>query len=357
MAAPTIAENPYGSYFLITINNPTMTPALLEETISKKAAAKYFTFQKEQGENGTPHYQCYLETSKSVRLSTIRSWVEGHVIAVKPQPGDQGDYTRMRIRCRNYCRKDETRIEGPWEWHVDGIEWRVKTEQGKRNDIIDFKRKMDTPGMTEQQLALEEDSFAMWAKHQKIVAKYMTFKIPNRTKAPEVIIAYGPPGTGKSTWAVGDGCEGKSFFIKPANDKWWDGYEGQEVVIFDDFAGQHPWQELMTVCSLLTPMVQIKGSMAKMVASKLIFTTNVDPKLWYDTNNVKHPWEALERRVTEWCFFWSKETPGTYRSYKKYSEFKAAIDSVLACPETIEHVGDDFDWIVPATPQLNLNGF
>lgn len=51
----------------------------------------------------------------------------------------------------------------------------------------------------------------------------------------EVYWFYGPTGTGKSKLAFEIAKQASSFFVKDATNKWWCGYEQQEVVIVDDY--------------------------------------------------------------------------------------------------------------------------
>ncbi|EZG42884.1 replicase [Gregarina niphandrodes] len=118
--------------------------------------------------------------------------------------------------------------------------------------------------------------------------KKVTFARPK----PEVIVLWGPPGTGKShtARAVSD-----DYYVKPAG-PWWDGYFGQELVIFDDFYGSEKFCDMLRWLSENPIKVPIKGSMTDLLATKFIITSNVEPERWYPHVENK---DALMRRITD----------------------------------------------------------
>lgn len=66
----------------------------------------YAVYQKEKGDNGTEHYQGYVEFKMIMRLPGLKKLLP--TAHWEPRAGTQE-------QARNYCMKDDTRIEGPWE--------------------------------------------------------------------------------------------------------------------------------------------------------------------------------------------------------------------------------------------------
>lgn len=82
---------------------------------------------------------------------------------------------------------------------------------------------------------------------------------------------YGPPGTGKSRKARE---ENPKAFIKPIN-KWWDGYDNEDVVIIDEWEPENRLGFLLKVWADRYPFVgECKGGSRRMRPRKIIVTSN-----------------------------------------------------------------------------------
>ncbi|EZG42755.1 replicase [Gregarina niphandrodes] len=127
---------------------------------------------------------------------------------------------------------------------------------------------------------------AVTAYHRQV--KKVSFARPK----PEVSVLWGPPGTGKSHTARAV-CD--DYYVKP-DGQWWDGYQGQDVVIFDDFYGSEKYSDMLRWLSENPIKVPIKNSMTDLLATKFIITSNVEPNRWYPQIEDK---SALMRRITQ----------------------------------------------------------
>lgn len=90
---------------------------------------------------------------------------------------------------------------------------------------------------------------------------------------------------------------------------WWNGYQGEEVILFDDFRGEVNFSAVLTMTHEYRETVQTKGGVVEVNASYYIFTSNEPWTMWdswkgYD----KTPWE---RRVTDhFVMSWGKDENG-----------------------------------------------
>jgi len=106
-------RTPVFSNWIFTKNNPEPNFKLdLTELI------KYYVYQKERAT--TPHIQGYVILHKRISLQAMKVILPG--CHLEPRKG-------THKQAKDYCTKNETRIDGPWE---DGIE----PQQGKRTDLI-----------------------------------------------------------------------------------------------------------------------------------------------------------------------------------------------------------------------------
>lgn len=112
---------------------------------------------------------------------------------------------------------------------------------------------------------------------------------------------FGAPGTGKTRLAFQNCPEAYS---KPSGD-WWDFYDGQSQVIFDDFAGHFcRFNDLKRWIDRYPCLVQYKGGFTPLLATEFIITTNSLPGSWYAESTFGHlGLEALWRRITHVVYF------------------------------------------------------
>jgi len=100
--------------YCFTLNNP-------EGELPQWEKVRYVIWQLEKGDNGTPHWQGYVELTQQCRLSALKKWLP--TAHFEPRNG-------TREQARDYCRKEDSRQDGPWErgnWEAGGA--------GSRNDI------------------------------------------------------------------------------------------------------------------------------------------------------------------------------------------------------------------------------
>lgn len=114
--------------WVFTVNNPT---GALDTEWEK---LRYVSWQLEAGESGTPHWQGYVELTATLRLNRMKKWLPTAHFEVA-----RGD----RVAARAYTRKDDTRIDGPWEFGDFG-----SGGQGKRSDLALAASHIDDHGMT-----------------------------------------------------------------------------------------------------------------------------------------------------------------------------------------------------------------
>lgn len=114
---------------------------------------------------------------------------------------------------------------------------------------------------------------------------------------PEVWVFWGPTGTGKSRRAF---SEWPHAYRKMTNDKWWDGYRGEETVIFDDFKGNSMrLHDFQLIVDRYPVKVETKGSTVELSATRLVFTSNRHPSEWYSGD--ADPEGTVMRRIDEFC--------------------------------------------------------
>lgn len=114
--------------WVFTVNNP---DGELDTTVSW---LRYCSWQLECGDSGTPHWQGYCELLSPQRLAALKRWL----------PTAHFEVARAdRIAARAYTRKEDTRVDGPWEFGDFG-----SGGQGRRSDIALAASHIDDHGMS-----------------------------------------------------------------------------------------------------------------------------------------------------------------------------------------------------------------
>lgn len=102
---------------VINMNKSVVSPSELEEAL--RGYCDQYAFQKEVGENGTPHFQMAVrfnsKRTKKWVLDFFSAIMNGDVEAVSVQPANN------KIDLLSYCTKAESRVDGPWVFGVDPV--------------------------------------------------------------------------------------------------------------------------------------------------------------------------------------------------------------------------------------------
>lgn len=237
-------------------------------------------YQIEKSKDGRLHYQGFIVLHNPITLNALKKRFDQKIhlsIRYKDSSADNA---------ANYCMKEESRIDGPWE-RGD------KPSQGKRNDLVRLA-----------QLAAEKKPLATIAStlpveylkfHKGVDALRRALCIPRKWPMT-VHIRWGPPGGGKSREAW-ESCPDAYAPVLSKDRIWWDGYCGQKEVILDDFRPSNCSESYLLQLLDRYPMkVEAKGSCVEFCSEVVWITSNMDPHEWYPSK------EALFRRFTS-CKF------------------------------------------------------
>jgi len=274
-------NNPPCRYWVFTLNN--YDDVSQPSDWFEEGSIKYITWQAEVGDSGTPHLQGYLVMKRNVRLS----WLKTQYAPSAHWEQRKGTHQQAR----DYANKD-ARTDGPWTigTHDEG-----GAGNGKRNDIAEMKKFIDG-GVTEKQVM--DKYYSNWLRYTGSINRHrMLVGSTQRDFITKTLVLYGPPGTGKSHYAL-NFCKGKSSYWLPRQSGqgqlWWDGYDGQEVVVIDDFDSSIPYTRMLRLCDKYPYAVQTRGSAKEFTSHYIIITSNKKFDDWYPNIQDKR---ALLRRL------------------------------------------------------------
>lgn len=216
-----------------------------------------------------------------------------------------------RDQARAYCMKQESRMAlpdveaslaaafdenlgtGPYERGL----WVREGHPTTKMNLDDFAREV-MAGKTDSELAARAPALFMRnAKHIHALRRELA---PKGFVKKDVTVIHGDTGVGKSrqVWEAA-GREGKELYKCSLGAKgWYDGYDGQEWVLFDDFNSEIPIQEMLNLLDGYPHIVAVKGASTPWYPKKIWITSNIPPAEWYPKETEVHK-KALQRRITE----------------------------------------------------------
>lgn len=283
-------------YWVFTLNNPAIKPAVLVDRLRQSAGVLFGVFQLEKGTNGTPHFQGYIGLSRSQRFSYVKNLMEGSP-HWEPRRG-------THRQAYDYCTKSNTRVSGPYEF---GTFPSQDIRPGFRSDLYAVVESCKETSDFTEVVRQHPVSSIKYYKGISNVFNIIHKQEPNIV--PTVTLYYGPTGTGKTRYAMQLPFD---TFKKDGSDPWFDGYTNQKVLVFDDFAGGRSKMALSSLLNYLDrypTLLPVKGSFANRRCKQIIITTNLHPQDWYDYANRQEHLKALARRVHEVHYFEEENKP------------------------------------------------
>lgn len=187
-----------------------------------------------------------------------------------------------------YCKK-----EGRWT-----EEGEVPVGAGTRTDLLKVGD-MVARGMTDEEIInTGPDEAGTWVRNYRGIREAR--RVLNRHKVRDwemdVRIYWGATGTGK-TRSVYEEFGVENVYVKTVG-KWWDGYDGEHVVLIDDFDPSNCFDiQFDMYLKLLDryPMkVEVKGGFEQFLSKVIVFTSNYNPAEWF---TYKMNRDAFFRRV------------------------------------------------------------
>lgn len=288
----------------------------------------HFSGQWEAGDSRGIHFQFYVEYRDRVRIPQARRYLEDG----RGRPFSGWLEPTRSSAALDYVRKDRTRIGERIEIGKPGG---GSGGNGTLSEMFSFLQN----GGSVQECSTRWPF--LYSKNVNAVAKWgAQFDRPRNPKNEvECIIYYGKTGTGKSRKAF----EENQMAYRKKPGKWWDGYKGEDTVIFDEY--RPPFQddyktsgdtqemslvELLRVLDRYPLQVEYKGGSCQCRATKFIFTTNHNPLDWFRGNNQV---PALRRRIRTIIEF--REKNGVFTQIHRDWYWNRIRN------ETIEEIKDD----------------
>lgn len=273
-----------------TLNNPTpesdetMDPTLWDHCTGT-------VWQLEAGAEGTIHYQGYIEFSQGKRLNTMREL-----------SGLQGAHFEACNGSREqniaYCTKLESRLDEP-QWFPDEETFRGAKPQGKRTDLEAVTDMVKAGATNADIIDVAAPTFVRYHGGIEKMRINMDSKRRDPSKKITSVLYLGPTGTGKSHKLAQD-CGDPLLWYWVAPGKWFDGYQGQPGLVFDEVRDSWmKFSDFLRIVDNKPCLVEVKNGHVQLLATDFRFSSNVHPKDWYKGVKENQTWDRknpLRRR-------------------------------------------------------------
>jgi len=240
---------------------------------------QYHVFQYEVcPTTGKTHIQGYLYFQDAKSDKTLEKFLPGAY--KQPRHGTHDE-------AREYSMKAATRAPAEDGYEPGPFEFGQPPAQGTRTELSLACQTAQEKGLQ----AAAQEYPETFVKFHRGLAALLVHTAPPPRVPPKVTVLIGSPGSGKTRYAYD--LDPALYTPMIGNGMWFDGYDGQKTVLFDDFYGEIPYSFLLRLLDRYPLQVPIKGGSAHWTPTHIILTSNKEVTSWYaDT-------AALSRRISE----------------------------------------------------------
>ena len=270
--------------------------------------AQYVAYQPEIGESGTKHLQGLVVFENPRALAGVKRLISDRVhLEVM-----RGTFAEAYA----YCSKDDTRDTGAG---FDFTEHGVKPDgpgQGARSDLAAIGKRLREGEALEVIAEAYPSDFIRY--HHGIRALQSMLQSKPRERGadglfppPRVCWYYGPTGRGK-TQTIMQEIGDQPYFTKAPGNKWFDGYAGQKIVLFDDYRGDWwTFGYFLRVLDRYPLDVEVKGGMVHFSPTTIYISCPRRPEDLYAALEARSDGSIAQllRRITEIRLFGEEPAP------------------------------------------------
>lgn len=240
-----------GIYWILTIPHHAFVPYL-------PPSVAYIKGQLERGDNTQYlHWQLLVVFERKCRLSAVKR-IFGN--------GVHAELTKSKA-ANDYVWKDDTAVEG------------TRFELG----ALKLNRNSDTCWTSVFDNAkdgrLDDIPPDIRVRHYGNLRRIGMDYLSPAGMVRQCIVFWGSSGTGKSRRAWHEA--GLGAYVKDPLTKFWDGYQGQENVVIDEFRGGISIGHLLRWLDRYPVNVEVKGAAVALKAKCIWITSNLPPQDWY----------------------------------------------------------------------------
>lgn len=265
------------------------------DTTKKLTDGDYYCLSFEIGlKEATPHIHIFFSFKNQRYGNTFKKlFPTAHIEYCGGSNQENRDYIYKTGKWEGN-EKEDTRIEG---MQYENRELPEEKGQGSRTDLEYMKELIDK-GMTPTQiLELEPNFYSREAILKKMFFDKRKKETPIKRHV-EVIIHTGIAGSGKSH-VMTTIPEDTICIVTDYSTGLFDMYEGQEHLFMDEFRGQIPYNQLLTVLDGYKVPVHARFTNVLSLWNTVHITSVIPFEEWYQNDNIRDTFEQLKRRISK----------------------------------------------------------
>lgn len=286
--------------YQLTINNPVergFTHYVLKTTLGKFSGLDYWCMADEiGGETGTLHTHVYLACRNPVEFHTVQQRFYGsHIEFAKGSHRQNRDYICKEGKWLN-DEKHGTRIPGTFEESGE-----LPPEQDKRQTQSEEVLAMLDAGADNEEIIR---AFPTWMKNQKALNEMRQTILEKgyRKQFRKLHIEYiwGKTGVGKTRGIMEKYGYENVFRVTNYQRAPFDGYTGQDVLLFDEFRSSLPIADMLKYLDGYPLMLPCRYGDRVACYTKVYLLSNIPMEKQYPHVQMEEPetWNAFLRRFT-----------------------------------------------------------
>lgn len=313
-------KNTRSRKWLLTINNPIekgYTHERLSEILSEFRGLLYWCMSDEVGQEGTYHTHIFFCVQNPVKFSTLKNRFDGaHFDMCRGTSRENRDYVFKEGKWIE-DKKHETNLP---ETHEEFGE--LPTERpGKRTDLSNLYA-MIKDGLSNYEIIEAAPSFLFRLDEIERVRQMLRDEFYKKEfRTLNVSYFFGPTGSGKTRFVMDEYGYDNVFRVTDYKHPF-DGYKGQDVVIFEEFRSSLPVQDMLNYLDGYPLQLPCRYNNKVACFTKVFIVTNIQLESQYRLvqHEFQETWKAFLRRVHSVVQFFDDGSKAEFLSAKNYLE-------------------------------------
>lgn len=290
-------RKPSSRKFQLTINNPTQhgyDHSRIKSILTEFPSAVYWCMCDEIGEQGTPHTHIFLVCKNSVMFDTLHKRFYGaHIEAAKGSNQENRDYIRKEGKWLGDAKHETNLADTFAEWGELPPERSSRETQAEQIIQMVSAGKSNAEILSEIPGAYNKLNYIEQARQTLLEEQYRS-----KWRNLDITYIWGETGSGK-TRSVMETYGYANVYRVTDYAHPFDGYKGQDVLLFDEFRSSLPLAAMLTY--LEGYPIELPCRYANKVAcfTKVYLISNIPLEKQYPNVQLDEPasWTAFCRRI------------------------------------------------------------